>query len=66
MTCTKKTSRCDAMKTVPDEEKTAAAERTLRKARLSVQVVYRSCRSELSSGIRLSQANFYLAESGAG
>jgi len=27
----KKTSRCDAMKTVSDEEKTATAERTFRK-----------------------------------
>jgi len=32
MTCIKKTSRHSAMKTVPGEEKTAAAERTLRKA----------------------------------
>jgi len=34
--------------------------------RLSVQVVYRSCRSELSSDIELSQANFYSAELSAG
>ncbi len=30
--------------------------------RLSVQVAYRSCRSELSLSIELSQANFYLAK----
>ncbi len=30
--------------------------------RLSVQITYRSHRLELSSGIRLSQTNFYLAE----
>ncbi len=34
--------------------------------RLSVQVAYRSCESELNSGIELSWANFYSAESGAG
>jgi len=32
MTCIKKTSRCSAMKTVSGREKTAAAERTFRKA----------------------------------
>ena len=31
MICIKKTSRCSATKTVLDEEKTAAAERTFRK-----------------------------------
>jgi len=31
MICIKKTLRCSAMKTVLDEEKTAAAERTFRK-----------------------------------
>jgi len=31
MTYIKKTSKCDAMKTVSDKEKTAAAERTFRK-----------------------------------
>ncbi len=31
MICIKKTLRCSAMKTVSDEEKTAAAERTFRK-----------------------------------
>ncbi len=30
--------------------------------RLSAWVVYRSCRLELSSGIRSGQANFYSAE----
>jgi len=32
MTCIKKTSRCSAMKTVSGREKTAAVERTFRKA----------------------------------
>jgi len=36
------------------------------KSRLSVQVAYRSHGSGLSSGIESGQANFYLAESGAG
>ena len=34
--------------------------------RLSAQVAYRSCESELSSDIELGQANFYSAELSAG
>jgi len=34
--------------------------------KLSVQIVYRSCESELSSDIELSQTNFYSAKLGAG
>ncbi len=36
------------------------------RTRLSVWVAYRSCKSELSSDIESGQANFYLAELGAG
>ena len=32
--------------------------------RLSVQITYRSCRSELNLNIELSQTNFYSAKSG--